>query len=89
MWQLCFQGAADLQFKNRSSDWIENDSIISNGSGYADIDNDGDLDVITNNTNTASVYINKTDTESNYLKLKLRFTGKNTFGIETKSNFLF
>lgn len=80
-----FQGAADLQFKNRSSDWIENDSIISNGSGYADIDNDGDLDVITNNTNAiASVYINKTDTKSNYLKLKLRFTGKNTFGIGAK-----
>ncbi|MGO4904614.1 FG-GAP-like repeat-containing protein [Flavobacterium sp. W20_MBD1_R3] len=80
-----FQGAADLQFKNRSSDWIENDSIISNGSGYADIDNDGDLDIITNNTNAiASVYINKTDTKSNYLKLKLRFTGKNTFGIGAK-----
>ncbi|MFV8268645.1 VCBS repeat-containing protein [Flavobacterium sp. GT2N3] len=80
-----FQGAADLQFKNRSSDWIENDSIISNGSGYADIDNDGDLDVITNNTNAiASLYINKTDAKSNYLKLKLRFTGKNTFGIGAK-----
>ncbi len=80
-----FQGAADLQFKNRSSDWIENDSIISNGSGYADIDNDGDLDVITNNTNAiASLYINKTDTKSNYLKLKLRFTGKNTFGFGDK-----
>ena len=80
-----FQGTADLLFKNRSKDWIENDSIISNGSGYADIDNDGDLDIITNNTNAiASVYINKTDSKSNYLKLKLRFTGKNTFGIGTK-----
>ena len=80
-----FQGAADLQFKNRSKDWIENDSIISNGSGYADLDNDGDLDVITNNTNAiASVYINKTDAKANYLKLKLRFTGKNTFGIGAK-----
>ncbi|MBC7748712.1 MAG: VCBS repeat-containing protein [Methylotenera sp.] len=80
-----FQGATDLQFKNRSKDWIENDSIISNGSGYADLDNDGDLDVITNNTNAiASVYINKTDAKANYLKLKLRFTGKNTFGIGAK-----
>ncbi|WP_338647214.1 VCBS repeat-containing protein [Flavobacterium sp. KS-LB2] len=80
-----FQGAADLQYKNRSSDWIENDSIISNGSGYADLDNDGDLDVITNNTNAiASLYINKTDAKSNYLKLKLRFVGKNTFGIGAK-----
>ncbi|TDE31919.1 hypothetical protein E0I61_04235 [Flavobacterium ranwuense] len=80
-----FQGSKDLMFKNRSNDWIENDSIISNGSGYADIDNDGDLDVITNNLNSvASVYINTTDKTSNYLKLKLKFTGKNTFGIGTK-----
>ncbi|WP_426095628.1 VCBS repeat-containing protein [Flavobacterium sp. DSR2-3-3] len=80
-----FQGAADLQFKNRSKDWIENDSLISNGSGYADIDNDGDLDVITNNTNAiASIYVNTTDKKANYLKLKLRFTGKNTFGIGAK-----
>lgn len=80
-----FQGAADLQFKNRSKDWIENDSLISNGCGYADIDNDGDLDVITNNTNSiASIYVNTTNKKANYLKLKLRFTGKNTFGIGAK-----
>ncbi|TRX42393.1 VCBS repeat-containing protein [Flavobacterium restrictum] len=80
-----FQGAADLQFKNRSSDWIENDSIISNGTGYADLDNDGDLDVVTNNLNSAaSIYINLTNAKSNYLKLKLQFEGKNTFGIGTK-----
>lgn len=80
-----FQGSKDLLFKNKSNDWIENDSIISNGSGYADIDNDGDLDVISNNLNSvATVYINKTDSKSNYLKIKLRFEGKNTFGIGTK-----
>ena len=80
-----FQGSKDLLFKNRSNDWIENDSIISNGSGFADIDNDGDLDVITNNLNSvATVYLNKTDKNANYLKLKLRFASKNTFGIGTK-----
>ena len=85
MTNFVFQGSPDLQFKNKSKQWIENDSIISNGSGYADIDNDGDLDVITNNLNSvASIYINKTDTSSNYLKLKLQFEGKNTFGIGTK-----
>ncbi|WP_310380959.1 VCBS repeat-containing protein [Flavobacterium sp.] len=80
-----FQGTADLNFKNKSSDWIENDSIISNGSSYADIDNDGDLDVVTNNINNiASVYINQTNAKSNYLKIKLRFEGKNSFGIGAK-----
>jgi hypothetical protein len=80
-----FQGGKDLQFKNRSNDWIENDSIISNGGAYADIDNDGDLDIITNNLNSvASIYINKTNEKANYLKLKLQFEGKNTFGIGSK-----
>ena len=80
-----FQGSPNLNFKNKSANWIENDSIISNGSGYADIDNDGDLDVITNNLNSeASVYINQTNAKSNYLKIKLQFKGKNTFGIGTK-----
>jgi hypothetical protein len=47
--------------------------VISNGA-YADIDNDGDLDVITNNLNSvATLYINGTDTTSNYLKIKLQF----------------
>ncbi|OAZ02896.1 VCBS repeat-containing protein [Flavobacterium succinicans] len=80
-----FQGSKDLTFKDRSKDWIENDTIISNGSGYADIDNDGDLDIITNNTNAvATVYQNKTDKRANFLKIKLRFEGKNTFGIGAK-----
>ncbi|MBP6181444.1 VCBS repeat-containing protein [Flavobacterium sp.] len=80
-----FQGSKDLHFKNKSNEWIENDSIISNGGAYADLDNDGDLDIVTNNLNSvASIYINKTNNKANYLKLKLRFGGKNTFGIGSK-----
>jgi enediyne biosynthesis protein E4 len=81
-----FQGTKTLNFKNESNNWMQNDSIISNGSAYADLDNDGDLDLITNNLNSeASIYINKTNTSANYLKLKFKASSKNTFAIGTKA----
>ncbi len=80
-----FEGSSTLEFKNQAGNWIENDSIISNGSSFADLDNDGDLDLVTNNLNSeASIYINKTNDKANYLKLKLRTTSKNKFGIGSK-----
>lgn len=80
-----FQGGKNLQFINKSKEWITNDSIISNGGAYADLDNDGDLDIVTNNLNSvASIYSNKTDEKAHYLKLKLRFGGKNTFAVGSK-----
>ncbi len=50
-----------------------------------DLDNDGDLDLVTNNINSpATLYINQTNTGANYLKIKLNYPGKNPFGIGTK-----
>ena len=80
-----FKGANDLKFINKSGIWIDNDSIISNGSAFGDLDNDGDLDVVTNNLNNiASIYINQTNKNANYLKIKLQYQNKNTFGIGSK-----
>ena len=80
-----FEGSANLQFKNKSGIWTENDSITSNGSASGDLDNDGDLEVVTNNlNNVASIYVNQTNEKANFLKIKLDFEGKNTFGIGTK-----
>ena len=85
MTNYIFRGNKSLKFENKSSSWIENDSIISTGSSYADLDNDGDLDIITNNINApASIYINQTNEEANYLKVKLQYANGNTFGIGTK-----
>ena len=80
-----FKGQKDLLFKNVSEQWISNDTLVSTGSAYADFDNDGDIDIVTNNINsTATFYQNTIDSTSNYLKLKFNYKKGNTFGIGTK-----
>ncbi|NNJ88271.1 MAG: VCBS repeat-containing protein [Eudoraea sp.] len=80
-----FQGTNSLNFIDRSADWIEKDTLVSGATAMGDLDNDGDLDLVTNNINSAAtLYINQTNTGANYLKIKLKYPGKNTFGIGTK-----
>ncbi|RTY98124.1 hypothetical protein EKL98_15780, partial [Flavobacterium bomense] len=80
-----FKNNKNLTFTNEAENWGLGTPSFSNGAAYGDLDNDGDLDVVTNNLNTvASIYINKTNDKANYLKIRLRFGGKNTFGIGTK-----
>jgi len=80
-----FQGTDSLNFVDRSADWIANDTLVSGATAMGDLDNDGDLDLVTNNINSlATLYINQTNTGANYLKIKLTFPGKNPFGIGTK-----
>ncbi len=80
-----FQGTPDIQFIDKSKQWLPKDTIISTGSAYADFDNDGDLDLVTNNINApVTFYKNKTDSTSTYLKLKFNYKTPNPFGIGTK-----
>lgn len=81
-----FRNKGDLSFENVGKNWGINTPTNSNGAVYADLDNDGDLDLVINNINQpAGIYKNGADkTGSNFISLKLTGEGKNTDGLGAK-----
>ena len=81
-----FRNNGDLTFRNVSDAWIGKEATLSNGGSYADLDNDGDLDLVINNINEkASIYRNDfVAGKSEFIKLKLEGEGGNRFGIGAK-----
>ena len=80
-----YKGSDSLHFKDMSGKWIAMDTIISTATAMADFDNDGDLDLVTNNINSpVSLYVNKTNGSSAYLKLKFNYHSPNRTGLGTK-----
>ena len=81
-----FHNNGNLTFSNVSDSWGLNKEAISNGSAYADLDNDGDLDLVINCLNDESTILqnNSAKNTSHYLRIKLTGSGKNTQGIGAK-----
>ena len=82
-----FKNKGNLSFSNQSVAWGISLPSNSNGAIYADLDKDGDLDLVTNNINRpAFVYENQTNNERphHFLQLQLQGDGLNTSGIGAK-----
>ena len=82
-----FKNNHDLTFSDKSTQWGMDEKGISSGAAYADLDNDGDLDmVVCNNNDLVWLYRNNANENehNNYLKVSLKGGGKNTFALGAK-----
>jgi len=77
-----FENTGSYSFSDRTEEWFNKVSSYSYGAAFVDLDNDGDLDYVTNNLNDpAFVYRNTTvdkgGQENNYLRIRLVGEGNN------------
>ncbi len=79
-----FRNNQNIDFLDISDEWSDLSAGLSNGAAYADLDNDGDLDLVVNNINQeADILINQS--KNNYITLQLDGYGKNTKAIGAKA----
>ena len=82
-----FENNNDLTFTNTTDSWGFKEKGFSNGACYADLDNDGDLDLVISCFNSeARVYRNNADklNKNNYINILLKDSSKNIMGIGSK-----
>ncbi len=75
----------EMQLQEAASALGLDQPSYSNGSAYADLDNDGDLDLVLNNTNQeAFIYQNNADSTQGFLRVRLNGPEYNPFGTGAK-----
>ncbi|MBE7179553.1 MAG: CRTAC1 family protein, partial [Mucilaginibacter polytrichastri] len=82
-----FRNNHDLTFENKQKEWGITQSGISNGAVYADLDNDGDLDLVINHLNSAAVIYKNTAREqgkASFIDIKLLAKTGNTTALGTR-----
>ncbi|WP_296621715.1 VCBS repeat-containing protein [Marivirga sp.] len=81
-----FINQGNLQFDNKEKEMGLGQETFSNGAAYADLNNDGSLDIIVNNLNQpSSIYKSNAKTDStHYLKVALEFEKPNRDAIGAK-----
>ncbi len=85
--KYAYRNNGDLTFSDVSKDWGMHALSFSNGAVYADLDNDGDLDLVVNNINDEATLLRNTgndkagEQKNNYLQLAFAGDSLNMGGI--------
>lgn len=81
-----YQNNGNLTFEQANDKWGIKYEGFSNGVVYADLDNDGDLEIITSNIDdTASIFENLSAAKNNFIKLRFKGASKNNFGLGVRA----
>ncbi len=83
-----FKNNGDLSFTDTTDEWSTIEPTFSNGAIYVDLDNDGDLEVVTNNINEPVTILKNNAVElnkGNFLKLNFVGPEKNRNGQGVKA----
>ncbi|GGA88360.1 hypothetical protein GCM10011511_09440 [Puia dinghuensis] len=85
--KFMYHNEGNDRFVNKAAEWGLDDKTFSNGAVYADLDNDGDLDLIVSNQDEyAGIYRNNSESllKNNYLRIQLKGDKGNSFGYGAK-----
>ena len=86
---MAFENRGSIEFIDRTRDWLPDIPSYSYGASFVDLDNDGDLDYVTNNINDKAFVLRnysmeKSAKKAKYLKIKLMGKNGNTMAIGAK-----
>jgi hypothetical protein len=87
-----YRNKGDYTFDKMNTAWGMDQKVHTRGAIYADLDQDGDLDLILNNMDEGPfIYRNKAEQLENrhYLRLRLKARGQNTYGIGARADIYY